>query len=77
VKLAHGWNARFVDHSKRVLCWKPGAANRRVCYEYLGLQVRSMRRVDCLTGTTLTDNFNQVPPACLEEIVIAARERWA
>jgi len=76
MRLEHGWNARFIDQSRRALCWKPGSAHRRICYEYLGKAFRSMRRVDCKTGAILTDNFNQVPPVCLNQLIEAARERW-
>lgn len=76
MKLGHGWTASFLDHSKRVVCTKPGTKNtRRLCYLYEG-GYHALKRIDEKSGTTLVDQFNRLPDGCLDLLKEVTRARW-
>jgi hypothetical protein len=74
MKLNHGWNATMVDGSKRVLLTKPGIkARRTLCMQW---EPPFLRRVDPVSGVTIVDTFDRLPPDTRSDLVAVCKARW-
>lgn len=77
MNLSFGWNATFLDGSRRVMLLKPGhgpkVVDRRICYEFDGLR---LKRVDPVSGIAITDQISKIPPQTFEELRGICRDRW-